>query len=275
MLRQRILTVALLLPLVLAALFLLPNLYWSLLMVAMLAGAAFEWARLSGLRAASAWAYAGLLAVLALAILAGEYLPQTPDAFIHSAPGRFAYVACAVFWLAIAPSWLISHWEVRKPVPLLCVGVLVLVPFWHAVSWLQQDPGKLLLAASVIWISDTAAYFSGRAFGRHKLAPRISPGKTIEGALGALVAVGVAWVAAQAWIPAYAGSFLSGLILVAVLTVIGIEGDLFESWLKRVAGQKDSGQLLPGHGGLLDRIDALTSTLPLAALYFAYPALRL
>lgn len=275
MLRQRILTVALLLPPVLAALFLLPNLYWSLLMVALLAGAGFEWARLSGVRGTGAWAYAGMLTALALAILSAEHLAQTPRAFIHSSAGRFTYVACATFWLAIAPSWLISHWEVRKPAPLLCVGVVVLVPFWHAVSWLQIDPAKLLLAASVIWISDTAAYFSGRALGRHKLAPRISPGKTVEGALGALIAVGFAWVAAHAWIPAYAGSFLSGLILVAVLTVIGIEGDLFESWLKRVAGLKDSGQILPGHGGLLDRIDALTSTLPLAALYFAYPALRL
>ena len=242
---------------------------------AMLAGAAFEWARLSGLRGARAWTYAGVLAALALAILAGEHWSEPARAFIHSMPGKFAYVACAAFWLAIAPSWLISHWEVRKSAPLLCVGVVVLVPFWHAVSWLQLDPGRLLLAASVIWISDTAAYFSGRALGRHKLAPRISPGKTVEGAIGALIAVGFAWVAVQAWIPPYTGSFLSGLILVAVLTVIGIEGDLFESWLKRVAGQKDSGQILPGHGGLLDRIDALTSTLPLAALYFAYPALRL
>lgn len=275
MLRQRILTVALLLPPVLAALFLLPNLYWSLLMVALLAGAGFEWARLSGVRGAGAWGYAGVLAALALAILAGEHGADPARAFIHSSAGRFAYVACAAFWLAIAPAWLVSHWEVRKSAPLLCVGALVLVPFWHAVSWLQLDPSKLLLAASVIWISDTAAYFSGRALGRHKLAPRISPGKTVEGALGALIAVSFAWAAAHAWIPAYAGSFLSGLILVAVLTVIGIEGDLFESWMKRVAGQKDSGQILPGHGGLLDRIDALTSTLPLAALYFAYPALRL
>lgn len=275
MLRQRILTVALLLPPVLAALFLLPNFHWSLLMVALLAGAGFEWARLSGLRSGGAWTYAAVLVALALAILAGEHLLAPGRAFIHSTPGKFIYVACAGFWFAIAPTWLVSHWEVRKPAALLCVGALVLLPFWHAVSWLQHDPGKLLLAASVIWISDTAAYFSGRALGRHKLAPRISPGKTVEGALGALIAVGLAWVAAHAWNPGYAGSFPSGLILVAVLTVIGIEGDLFESWLKRVAGQKDSGQILPGHGGVLDRIDALISTLPLAAFYFAYPALRL
>jgi phosphatidate cytidylyltransferase len=124
-------------------------------------------------------------------------------------------------------------------------------------------------------VADTAAYFAGRAFGRHKLAPHISPGKTWEGALGAMAGVTLYWAAVVLLAPSASGLTVSGFGLVLVMTAVSIEGDLFESWMKRVAGRKDSGTLLPGHGGVLDRVDALTSTLPLAALYFAYPALRL
>ncbi|HZP85176.1 MAG TPA: phosphatidate cytidylyltransferase [Burkholderiales bacterium] len=275
MLKQRILTVAVLLPAVLAGLFFLPNLYWALAMMLGLAVAAFEWGRLAGLGAKQARVYAAALALLAAAILAAESLTGGARAFVYTPFGKFLYVLCAAFWLAIAPAWLYSRWEVRSTPLLLCVGAVVLLPFWHAAAWLQLDPGRLLLALGVIWVADTAAYFFGRALGRHKLAPKISPGKTWEGAIGALLAVMAGWLMVAHLVPSYSASMLSGLILVAVLTIIGIQGDLFESWLKRMAGQKDSGQLLPGHGGLLDRIDALTSTLPLAALYFAYPALRI
>lgn len=275
MLSQRVLTVVLLLPPVLAALFYLPNLYWALLMIAGLAVAAYEWGRLAGLGSRSAALYAAGLCCVAATITLTEGLWSFLRPFVYSLPGRSLYALCATFWLAIAPVWLLRLWEVRSAAPLLCVGAIVLLPFWHALSWLQADPVRLLLVMSVIWISDTAAYFTGRAIGRRKLAPRISPGKTWEGAAGALLAVCGTWLLASEFLPTYIGSMRSGLILVVLLTVIGIEGDLFESWLKRMAGQKDSGQILPGHGGLLDRIDALTSTLPLAALYFAYPAFRL
>jgi phosphatidate cytidylyltransferase len=275
MLRQRILTVALLLPPLVAALFYLPNLYWSLLMTAALLVAAHEWGRLAGLGARAAWAYAAGLGAAALAITAAESLRASGAPFVYSLPGRLLYFLCVILWLAIVPAWLNRRWVVRNPIALLCVGVAVLLPFWHAVSWLQTDPRRLLLVLSVIWVADTAAYFAGRAFGRHRLALRISPGKTWEGVVGALLAVSGSWLVVSGFIAAEAGSTRSGLILVVVLTLIGIEGDLFESWLKRMAGQKDSGELLPGHGGLLDRIDALTSSVPLAALYFAYPGFRL
>jgi phosphatidate cytidylyltransferase len=125
-----------------------------------------------------------------------------------------------------------------------------------------------------VWTADIAAYFAGHAFGRHKLAPLISPGKTWEGVIGALAAVALYWSVITWFVPDFAGQLPAGLLWAAVLTAVSIQGDLFESWMKRLAGVKDSGSLLPGHGGLLDRIDALTSTLPLAALYFAYPAMR-
>jgi phosphatidate cytidylyltransferase len=126
----------------------------------------------------------------------------------------------------------------------------------------------------VVWTADVAAYFAGRAFGRHKLAPEISPGKTWEGVIGAALAVSVYWSLVAALVPEFGSHFVSGLVWVLLLTVASIQGDLFESWMKRLAGLKDSGRLLPGHGGLLDRVDALTSTLPFAALYFAYPFAR-
>jgi phosphatidate cytidylyltransferase len=146
------------------------------------------------------------------------------------------------------------------------MGWLVLLPTSFALYQLRAvDPLLLLGFMATVWISDTAAYFIGRAFGKHKLAPNISPGKTWEGVAGAL---GVVFVYALLW-SYFAGQevqpkFLIPLLLVIV--VLGILGDLFESLMKRQAGLKDSGNILPGHGGILDRIDALTSTLPVAVL---------
>jgi phosphatidate cytidylyltransferase len=274
MLKQRILTVAVILPLFLAALFLLPNLPWALLLVIPLARGAWEWSRIAGFGAAGRALYPSALGLLALAVALSPHFGWADGGFIYSAAGKFMYAASAVLWLAIVPAWLYCHWHARSRVLLAVVGGLVLLPFWHALVWLQLEPGRLLAAIGVVWIADTAAYFCGRAFGRRKLAPSISPGKTIEGAAGAMVAVSAYWLALWLAAPSHTGPFLSGLALVLLLAALSIEGDLFESWMKRLAGLKDSGSLLPGHGGLLDRIDALTSTLPLAALYFAYPVLR-
>jgi phosphatidate cytidylyltransferase len=274
MLAQRILTVAVLLPLFLAALFLLANLVWSLLLAAILAIAAYEWARIGGLQQWVSVAYAALVAGLAGAVALSEHAAWLSHPFIYTAPGKFLYALCLVFWLAIAPAWLAYRWQVRNRLLMALIGLLVLLPFWHALVWLQLQPARLLCVLGVVWVADTAAYFCGRAFGRHKLAPQISPGKTWEGALGAALAVAAYWFGIVLLAPGIGGDAVSGLLLVLLMTAVSIEGDLFESWMKRVAGVKDSGTLLPGHGGLLDRVDALTSTLPLATLYFAYPSLR-
>jgi len=136
---------------------------------------------------------------------------------------------------------------------------------------LQPTPGRLLLAMGIVWVADTAAYFAGRRFGQRKLAPEISPGKTWEGVWGAAAAVVVYWALASTLLGGRDMHALSGLVWMLLMLVLSVVGDLFESWMKRVAGVKDSGRILPGHGGLLDRVDGLTATLPLAALYFAYP----
>jgi len=146
------------------------------------------------------------------------------------------------------------------------MGWLVLLPTGLALYQLRAiDPLLLLGFMCTIWISDTAAYFSGRAWGKHKLAPSISPGKTWEGVAGALAAV---LVYALIWSTSSKNDALAVMLvpLLLLLTAMGIIGDLFESLMKRQADVKDSGNILPGHGGILDRIDALTSTLPLAIL---------
>jgi phosphatidate cytidylyltransferase len=139
---------------------------------------------------------------------------------------------------------------------------VLLLPTWAALLYLHaRGPGFLLGVMAVVWIADTAAYFSGRRFGRNKLAPSISPGKTWEGVAGAFCALALyaGALSMLAGMPLLSlGLMLSGLLYLSVL------GDLFESWIKRVSGMKDSGHVLPGHGGVLDRIDALTSTLPIA-----------
>ncbi len=147
-------------------------------------------------------------------------------------------------------------------------GWLLIVPTWLALVRLQAMPWVLLAVLGVVWIADSAAYFAGRTWGRRKLAPLISPGKTWEGVAGAAVAVAVyhalVWYFGLRSVTLEIG--VAAALLVACLLPLSILGDLFESWIKRQAGVKDSGTLLPGHGGVLDRIDALTSTLPLAAL---------
>jgi phosphatidate cytidylyltransferase len=148
---------------------------------------------------------------------------------------------------------------------------VVLVPSWLALARLQTDPAKLLALLGVIWLSDTAAYLAGKTWGRHKLAPSISPGKTWEGVAGAVGAVGVYYVVLSKLTPDWGWwEGFDGVFLFASVTVMGITGDLFESWLKRQAAVKDSGSLLPGHGGVLDRIDSITAALPFAAWMLSY-----
>jgi phosphatidate cytidylyltransferase len=271
MLFQRVVTVAILLPLFLTALLLLPNLYWGLLLVGVVVLAGREWGRLAGYSVGGSALYCALLAASCAALLWWQQQSGDTRAFVYTPPGKLLYGTAAVFWFGVAPVWLQRRWRVRGALTLAAAGWVVLIPFWQALVSLQPTPARLLVALCVIWVADTAAYFAGRRFGRRKLAPNISPGKTWVGVWGALAAVAVYWVGVWALLPEHGGHLVSGLAWVTLTTLLGIEGDLFESWLKRVAGVKDSGSLLPGHGGVLDRVDSLTATLPLAALYFAFP----
>jgi len=152
---------------------------------------------------------------------------------------------------------------------LAIVGWLLLVPSWYGALLLHHNPRMLLALLAVVWVADSAAYFAGRRFGRHKLAPAISPGKTWEGVGGAFAGVLLYGLLLQRVVLPEEAVLQGGAfyVLLTAMTVLGIVGDLFESWMKRQAGVKDSGTLLPGHGGVLDRIDALTAAIPFAALW--------
>jgi phosphatidate cytidylyltransferase len=174
--------------------------------------------------------------------------------------------------------WLYSGWRVESKLALALVGWLVLLATWMALVQMQaRSPGLLLAMMAIVWIADTAAYFAGRRFGRRKLAPSISPGKTWEGVYGALLAAGI--YAGVLLLFAHdlgytrdlsSGAAATWLAMVLLLAALSVVGDLFESQLKRQRGIKDSGTLLPGHGGILDRIDALTAAMPAAALVSHY-----
>jgi phosphatidate cytidylyltransferase len=154
----------------------------------------------------------------------------------------------------------------------VAIGAVVIIPAALAMAGLRErSPALLLASLALVWVADSAAYFAGRRFGRHKLAPAISPGKTWEGLAGGFAASIVYAIilanAAPRGLPAPQGAAWAGYALFAVLLCgLSVVGDLFESAVKRRAGVKDSGSLLPGHGGVLDRIDSATSTLPVAAL---------
>jgi phosphatidate cytidylyltransferase len=270
MLRQRIFTAVVLAAVFLGALLGLPPLGWTVFAAGVLAAGAWEWCGFArGSRSARIGYAVGTAAVgLALAAVLG---------LAHGRPGALAlipiYGVAVAFWVVGAPLWLAR----RPPRPaawlVLAVGWVVLIPTFLALVHLRNiGPVTLLVFMMLVWIADIAAYFAGHRYGRVKLAPAISPGKTREGLYGALLATAafaVVWMLPAVHVPALIRDLpgsLGGCLLVAALTLLSVAGDLFESAMKRQADLKDSGRLLPGHGGVLDRIDALTAVLPAAAL---------
>jgi phosphatidate cytidylyltransferase len=259
----------------LIALFALPPSGWCVVATAILTIAAWEWwgfARTLGRSRRSRMAYAVGIGA------AGAGLAWTLG-FWAGRPGTMLlyplYALALIFWAVVVPIWLWRRPAAPAAWLVLGVGVVVLIPTYLALVQLRNiQPATLLLTMGVVWVADIAAFFAGRRFGVHKLAVHISPGKTWEGFYGAVIATAcyaAAWVAlAPQQLPAIVrdipGTLFWTLVFVEVLTVFAVLGDLFESALKRQAGVKDSGSLLPGHGGVLDRIDALTATLPIAAL---------
>lgn len=264
MLKTRVITALVLLVLVLPSLFFLPQAYWALLVALFIGVAAWEWGGLLGFEQNKR-----LLTGAALATLCAAAILLDPAAIAGALSPwvMVSYGMAALFWCAVIPFWLRAKWKLPHGFPGLLVGLVVLFPTWLALVQLRvAGPGVLLAIMATVWMADIAAYFSGKTFGKHKLAPTISPGKTWEGALGAGVGVvlyGIVLRLAFSFAPVGLPLWMLGLL---ALTAISIMGDLYESMLKRQAGIKDSSNVLPGHGGVLDRIDSLTSTLPVVAL---------
>ncbi len=269
-LKTRVITALVLVSLLLPSLFFLSPLNWALLVAAFIGVAAWEWGALLG------WAYAprivlgvtttilcALVSWFVPAVISGADTLATPIGVV------FAYGLSFAFWTMVIPLWLRQKWSLSG-VAGLVVGGIVLLPTWLAMVQLRVLAPVLLLAVfAVVWIADIAAYFAGRAFGKHKLAPSISPGKTWEGAIGAIVGVLIYGLVMRYLHFSALMDLLPWILLMLLVTAVSIVGDLFESLLKRKAGIKDSSNVLPGHGGVLDRIDSLTSTLPVVAfIYF-------
>jgi phosphatidate cytidylyltransferase len=263
MLKTRILTVAVILPLFMAALFFLDTRGLALLFGILLAMGLREWAVMSGIQS---------MAIQAIYVIAG--LGVAALVWLSGYAGREFFMLSLLFWIII----LFRLWRYSStadgqgngPLALLD-GYLVLLPALLGLLILvdrdAHSPVLILIFFFIIWSADTGAYLVGRKLGRHKLAPSISPGKTIEGLLGGLAgAMLVAVIAGTLVLHLGSTQLLLWLLLAAVIALFSVAGDLFESVYKRRAGLKDSGNLLPGHGGVLDRIDSLCAALPVFIL---------
>lgn len=270
MLKTRILTAAILIPSFLAALFLLPELYWSFLMLFVCAIGLLEWADMAKLSVRLKVCYVLIpFLICALLVLVKEgMLAQHWLVDIYHPLMFWSILLATIFWILVAPVWLATRYQIKNRLLTLIIGLALLVPTWFAMVSLRNMSYWFLLSVMlVVWIADSAAYFAGKRFGKHKLAPLISPGKTWEGVAGAILAVTLyGLILCQVFDESY--WLIVGLWTLVVLSIMG---DLLESLIKRQAGVKDSGKLLPGHGGVLDRIDGLIPTLPLTMFYVYFP----
>ncbi|MEH6626299.1 MAG: phosphatidate cytidylyltransferase [Motiliproteus sp.] len=261
MLKQRILTALVLAPLVLAGVFLLPLQYfqWFVALVVLLG--AWEWANLSDYSSpVQRWGYA---------LVITAFLPVV---VILSVSSQLLLVLAVVFWLLVV-YWVKSYpstsgqWGGRVSRALM--GVLVLIPTWQGLVLLKSmapSGGLILLLMLLVWGADIGAYFAGRAWGRVKLAPAVSPGKTMAGFYGGLASSLIIALLAAVYLGLSGTNLLLLMGLCLVTALASVLGDLLESMVKRHRGIKDSSQLLPGHGGIMDRIDSLTAATPVFAL---------
>ena len=277
MLKQRIITALVLLAILLPALFYPSPVPFTTVVLVLMAGAAWEWGRLNGCSPVASVAVGAVCVALCAASWALGW-SERPMGALWVAAGAFWVLGGTWLLRAGVPGWPRIPGSVR-----LLAGVLVLWLAWLAVVQARIEGINFLLSVmTLVWMADIAAYFSGRAFGlrftRNKLAPSISPGKSWEGVWGGVAGVlllAVCWVVADARLQAPVASLYTrlanqgwwvlvlGVLFMAAMSVVG---DLIESLIKRSAGVKDSSNLLPGHGGVLDRVDALLPTLPLAMM---------
>ncbi|NJC29728.1 phosphatidate cytidylyltransferase [Xanthomonas arboricola] len=268
MTKTRVIAALIMAPLAICAIVLLPKQWLAALAAILFLTGLWEWLKLSGiddslprtvllmlnllLMVLMVWASAGSMVLFQIAALVG------------------------VVWWLLALLWLrfftfgADHGNGQARALKLAAGTLAVLPAWAALVLLHANPDKgnlwLLTALTTVWAADSGAYFAGRAFGKHKLAPRVSPNKTIEGLLGGMVA-GIVVACAFGWLAGLTLAHVPQLVLVSAVAVLAsVLGDLFESLLKRHAGAKDSGAVIPGHGGVLDRIDGVLAALPVFAL---------
>ena len=283
MLKQRILTAVVLAPLAIGAIFYLPLPLFGALMVAIMAIGAWEWGPLMGFARKTR----RLFFVFASVVMLGAIWSLMPPESLWLEKGVLQQKAVYILWLAVAwwalsalltflyprfSSFWSSHRSVRG-----VFGWLTLLPAWLAFmvirsSEYEVDPYHgaqlIMFLFLMVWSADIGAYFVGKSIGKHKLMPNVSPGKTLEGFFGGIASACLLVVTAGKIIGWNAEQFAIVLPVTIAITTISVLGDLNESMFKRQAGVKDSGSILPGHGGVLDRIDSLTATAPIYALCY-------
>ncbi len=261
MLKQRIITGVILAPLVVAGFALLDSLWFAVMVGFIVTLGAWEWARLVGVQSQGGRVSYALVVVL---LLVGLYQVALPP---------YVVLVPALAWWVLATSMILRYPNGRAGLSGALVGqlfgLLVLLPAWYGLVWLKaQEAGLWLILAAVVmvWAADIGAYFAGKNFGRNKLLPRVSPGKTREGLLGGVLLAELLAVVTMLYVGWTASAILLGMALTLVVVLFSVVGDLTESLFKREQGLKDSSNLLPGHGGVMDRIDSLTAAIPVFAL---------
>ncbi len=260
MLKQRLITAAILIPLALWLVLFAPMQVFTPVMMLIVAMAAFEWAMLSGLDKHSRYVFAGVMLVVLL-------IAETYSDRLLSLP---LMGALSLIWLIVTLSLIFRS----QPLPAskgiawgaLLSGMIFLTGAWLAIVDLRAQPefgaDILMSMLLLIWIADSGAYFAGRRFGKNKLSLHVSPGKSWEGVIGALCGAAV-FAYLLHFHPYFASTNIWLMIALSIIVVfISIGGDLYESKAKRQRGVKDSGRILPGHGGIYDRIDSVIAAAP-------------
>ncbi|EGV35712.1 phosphatidate cytidylyltransferase [Neisseria weaveri] len=262
MLKQRVLTALILLPLMLGMLFSASSGLWAVFsgLIALLA--LWEFSRLARIKPDER----------------APYLIGTAIFMFFAASGGWklspsAWFGVLLLWFVLVPVWLVKRWKLHGNWRSYTLGWSLMLPFWFGLLELRPYPEtaeSLLAVMGLVWVADIFAYFFGKAFGKHKIAPSVSPGKSWEGAIGGALCVLIYMtiVRSMGWL-SFDASWFAVMLLSLLLTVVSIGGDLFESMLKRAVGMKDSSHLLPGHGGVFDRIDSLIAVVSVYAAMMA------
>jgi phosphatidate cytidylyltransferase len=282
MLKQRIITALILAPLALLAILFLPVEQFKIVVAGVVALGAYEWANMSGIngRVSKATFMALILIICGILIFAVDGQSVWYQGELNGLYKGILGIAAA--WWAVSLGMILTYpkyssaWTDNIPIR-AAFGILTLIPTWVAVISLRTnlyevDPfygaSLIFYVLGIVWAADIGAFFVGVKFGKHKLRPNVSPGKSIEGLLGGVTA-SLAIIAFAALHYNFDASRIGLHVLIGIITVaVSALGDLNESMFKRCAGIKDSGKLLPGHGGIMDRIDSLTAAFPVFAFCY-------